>query len=88
MAWKKGESGNPGGRSERVVAEAIRAAVNAIDPVTKRKRLLAIAEKVVDLAVAGENWAVQMVADRLDGKPHQESTVNINNRTLPELADA
>ena len=29
---------------------------------------------------AKENWACNMVADRLDGKPAQESTVNLVHR--------
>ena len=28
----------------------------------------------------GESWAIQQVADRIDGKPAQESTVNINEK--------
>jgi hypothetical protein len=50
-----------------------------------RKRLREIAEKVVALAAAGEPWAVQEVANRLDGRPsqamqldqHTEQTVQI-----------
>lgn len=36
------------------------------------KRLRDCAEKLVDLAAAGEAWAVQMLADRLDGKAVQQ----------------
>ena len=35
------------------------------------KRLRGAAEKLLDLADAGESWAVRELADRLDGKPHQ-----------------
>jgi len=28
-------------------------------------------------ALAGESWAVQHISDRLDGKPAQETTVNL-----------
>lgn len=35
------------------------------------KRLRAAAEKLLDLAAAGEAWAVQELANRMDGKPHQ-----------------
>lgn len=34
-------------------------------------RLRKMAEQVLDLAAAGEQWAIQFVADRLDGKPKQ-----------------
>ena len=47
-----------------------------------------VAEKLVEQAIAGESWAIQQFADRLDGKPAQESTVTINNQSLTELADA
>ena len=87
--WVKGVSGNPLGRqSEKPFQDALRAALNQTDPKTKRRNLVVIAEKLVDCAVEGQSWAVMQVADRLDGKPAQESTVNINNRTLTELADA
>jgi glutathione peroxidase len=33
-----------------------------------------IAEKLVEQAIAGEGWAIQQVADRIDGKPAQLST--------------
>jgi hypothetical protein len=36
-----------------------------------------MAEKVVALALKGEAWAVQHVADRLDGRAAVEATVNI-----------
>jgi hypothetical protein len=31
-------------------------------------------------ALAGEGWAMQQIADRLDGKPAQESTVTIDDK--------
>ena len=89
MTFVKGKSGNPGGRStEKVFAEALRAVSNQVDPKAKRKNLLLIAEKLVQCAIEGEGWAIQQFADRLDGKPAQESTVTINNQSLRELADA
>jgi hypothetical protein len=89
MAWTKGQSGNPLGRaSEKEFANALRAVSNQIDPKTKRKNLLLVAEKLVEQAIAGEGWAIQQFADRLDGKPAQESTVNVRNQSLTELADA
>ena len=35
-----------------------------------------IAEKLVEQAIAGEGWAIQQVADRIDGKPAQEQHVS------------
>ena len=35
------------------------------------KRLRAAAERLLDLAAEGEEWAVRELGDRLDGKPAQ-----------------
>ena len=35
-------------------------------------RLRAAAEKLLDLAATGEQWAVKELGDRLDGKPKQQ----------------
>ena len=40
----------------------------------------AVVEKLVECAIEGEGWAVMQVADRLDGKPAQESTLNVNDK--------
>jgi hypothetical protein len=37
-----------------------------------------LAEKVYDCALQGESWAANMIADRLEGKPAQETTINVN----------
>ena len=80
-SWVKGKSGNPGGRStEKVFADALRAVSNEVDPKTKRKNLFLIAEKLVECALNGEGWAIQQFADRLDGKPAQESNVTFEKR--------
>jgi hypothetical protein len=34
-------------------------------------KLRAIAEKLVEMALRGESWAIKEVADRIDGKPAQ-----------------
>jgi len=88
VTFVKGTSGNPQGRLvEKAFAGALRAVTNQKDA-KGRAKLHAIAEKLVDCAINGEGWAIQQVADRLDGKPAQESTVTINNQSLTELADA
>ena len=79
MAGVKGRSGTNRGK-DKPYTDAIRLAVNAADTVTGKRKLRLIAEKVVDLAVAGESWAVQQVGDRLDGKPAQESTVTLDDK--------
>lgn len=41
----------------------------------QKQALEKIAEKVVELAMTGERWAVEEVANRFDGKPAQSVTV-------------
>jgi len=80
MAFEKGKSGNPGGRlKEKAFTDALRLAVSREDG-EGVKKLHKIAEKLVACALDGESWAVQQVADRLDGKPAQESTVTIDDK--------
>jgi hypothetical protein len=80
MAWKKGQSGNPaGGPRDKAFADALRLAVNEEHEPNKRK-LRVIAEKLVEEAIKGESWAIQQVADRIDGKPAQESTLTIDDK--------
>lgn len=81
MAFKKGQpSANPGGRvKDKVFTDALRLAIARTDEEGKTN-LYKIAKKLVDLAVAGESWAVQQVADRLDGKPAQEQTIAFEKR--------
>lgn len=79
MTWKKGVSGNPKGR-DKAFAEAVRLAVNETDLASGKKKLRLIAEAMTEAALAGESWAVQQIADRLDGKPAQESTVTIDDK--------
>ena len=39
------------------------------------RRLRAIAEKLAEAAEAGEPWAVKEIIDRVDGKPHQSTSI-------------
>lgn len=83
MAFQKGNRANPGGRpKEKAFTDALRIELNREtgDGVGKRKKLNAIAEKLVACALNGESWAIQQVADRLDGKPAQEANVTIDDK--------
>jgi hypothetical protein len=56
--------------------------------VTRQRKLRRIAQKVVSLAMEGEGWACCMVADRLEGRPATEATVNImSQRPIRDLSD-
>lgn len=69
MAWQKGESGNPEGpvKQKRFYAALDRAIAQE-----DGKKLRDAADKLLANAAAGEPWAIQMLADRLDGKPAQQ----------------
>jgi len=79
MPWKKGQSGNPGGRpfgSEKAYTEALRivSKEEVDDPnrpgerISKLRRMAGVA---FEKALAGENWAIQHIAERFEGKPTQ-----------------
>lgn len=63
--------GNQNAAKAKLFEGALRRALNA----NSRDRLYDIAEKLVQAAEAGESWAIQHVADRLDGKPKQQTEI-------------
>ena len=71
MPFQPGQSGNPEGARAHKQKRFYAALDRAIEQ-EDAKRLRAAAEKLLDLASQGEPWAVQMLADRLDGKPAQQ----------------
>jgi Family of unknown function (DUF5681) len=78
MPWIKGVSGNPLGRlvSEKKYTDMLRVVSNEEvshpqDQTKKVRKLRLMAELVFERALAGESWAVQHIADRLEGKPTQ-----------------
>lgn len=56
---------------EKSFANMLRIAVMADGNKKGEPKLREIAEKLVEEAIKGESWAIQQVADRLDGKPAQ-----------------
>jgi hypothetical protein len=79
MGWKRGQSGNPGGRpygSEKAYTEALRiVSKEEIDdpnrPGERISKLRRMADVAFEKALAGENWAIQHIAERFEGKPAQ-----------------
>ena len=68
MAWEPGQSGNPeGARKHKIFYAALNRAITQEDG----KRVRDAAEKLLDLAAAGEAWAIKELRDTLDGKPGQ-----------------
>jgi hypothetical protein len=73
MPFQPGQSGNPSGKVEsKPFLEALRRAIAQDDG----KRVRACAEKLLDLAAGGEPWAIQMLADRLDGRPKAQTVLS------------
>ena len=69
MPFKPGQSGNPGGKSKvKLFQQALRNVLSLSEAET-------IARKVVLMAKRGDLHAVNIIADRLDGKPHQSVEV-------------
>jgi hypothetical protein len=91
MAFKKGISGNPGGKSgHKIFTDALRLVVNRSDPKNPdRKKINALAETLVDCALKDrESWAFQQIADRLEGKP-TPVVETINDRdNIDQFTDA
>lgn len=76
MPFQKGQSGNPGGRAkERAWAETIRIAVNEAYENGDKKKLRALADKLVQKALDGDMAAMKEIGDRLDGKPAQSTHI-------------
>lgn len=71
MPFKPGQSGNPSGKAPgKVWIAALNRAVAQDDG----EKLRAAAEKLIDLAVAGDVAALRELGDRLDGKVAQAIT--------------
>lgn len=69
MPFEPGKSGNPeGGAKKKIWIAALNRAIAQDDG----KRLREAAEKLLDLAAAGEVPALKELGDRLDGKPVQQ----------------
>jgi len=77
MAGVKGRSGTNKGK-EKPFADALR--MEIAEAGDNHKRLRRIADALLKKAEAGDIQAIAQVADRLDGKPAQESTVTFDDK--------
>jgi len=79
MPFQSGKSGNPGGRpKDKPFADALRMELAAAGE--DGKKLRAIARALIANAESGDMQAINAIADRLDGKPAQESTVIVDDK--------
>lgn len=79
MAWKPGVSGNASGRpKDKPFRDALRMELAAVGD--DGKALRDIAKALIASATAGDLQAIREVADRLDGKPAQESTITVDDK--------
>ena len=76
--WKKGQSGNPGGE------EKIKLFRRALRDCLSLEEAKEIARAVIKKAKAGDLMAVNVIADRLDGKPEQ--SLDIRDERGTDLA--
>lgn len=84
MAGKPGRSGT-NKNQDKPWKEALSLAASDIDPTTKRKKLRLIAEKTVELAMAGDMAAAREIGDRLDGKAPQDIGLNMSESFVEAL---
>ena len=87
MAFKKAETGNPGGRPKdlKQFRDALNLAIKRLDG--DKTKLALMAEALVDKAASGDVMAIREVADRLDGKPHQTAEITHIRTRASELSD-
>lgn len=79
----------PGPKNDKILTDALRLVAN--EPVPRDpenfKKVRRLASKVWDAALDLEPWAVTFLADRLEGKPHQSSSVDADVKTtVTEIA--
>jgi hypothetical protein len=93
MAFKKGVSGNPGGRTgglnEKYITDQFRIIGKRTDPKSKKTGFAKLAEKIFNYALDGEAWAAQMVLDRIEGKvPQPVEQKHENKESIHQFSEA
>ena len=95
-AWKPGKSGNPKGRPRKrhclsdALRDVLEEAESILDDGTPLTKAQVIARLVVNKACEGQQWAVELVWDRIEGKPKQslevEQSVNTAAERISDIA--
>jgi hypothetical protein len=68
--------GNQNGRKAALFAQHLEVVLNQQVKGESGTKLRMVVEKAVDAAIAGESWAIQFVADRIDGKAKQQVEIS------------
>jgi hypothetical protein len=88
MPFQTGHKLSVGGRKDRPFNEALRLEIAAAGP--NQRVLRAIARNLLSLAQVPDMAAlpaIREIADRLDGKPKQETEVSLRTAVARELTD-
>jgi len=72
--------GNSNAQKGKAWNDALRRAIAS----DQGARVLKAAHRLLDDAANGEPWAIKELADRLDGKPRQESVIDPNVDYTPQ----
>jgi Family of unknown function (DUF5681) len=83
VKFKKGVSGNPGGRPKRrLITSELNKILNARDPESGRKGARVLAERMVQIAKGPDEQsavrAIKEIADRVEGRTEQQITFDTN----------
>lgn len=67
--FQPGQSGNPAGRPKRgaAMADALRKVLDQKDENGVQNKHL-VAQTIIEAAIKGQQWAINFIFDRLDGK--------------------
>jgi hypothetical protein len=85
--WKKGQSGNPGGRPkkipaiEKLLADVLSENVNGIEAAE------AVLRTIIDKALKGDMRAAEIILDRAYGKAKQNIELNQDGLTIKVVRD-
>jgi|GEM_PF-4200771 len=89
--WQPGQSGNPAGRPPRdkCIPDVLRRIGDEEYEGTRKRfkeasKMEVVLRVVFERAMAGHSWAVQFIADRLEGRPRQEHEIQTNGAGIFE----
>jgi hypothetical protein len=78
--FKPGQSGNPSGRPKNVLSKSLRKKLEELesDAPDARSNADLITDKLVTLALGGNLEAIKIVLDRMEGRPRQSISVDVD----------